>query len=300
MRGAFDVDFIIAMVFFVAVYANLYVALPTLISTFRVNTDSFWSEAVYLSDTFINTAGEPKNWSEGGAGFAGNYSGTPNPCTIFWSNGSKTSCVATLQLPDGYYHGMTSIDNMTLKFPVTSGAPNNTFLRVDACGPVSGTNVGIYVTVNGTRTLVESNNYAACGVPINFHTHTYDLSSYLPDSNNEYNVSINGTTAYYDFATLNTTLRKTLTQAGFAYYNTTTRPCILDRSKVVTLANMSCDDIEGASDVLFDFKVMVSTFKENITCTTALPKYTKLVERACYLREDEKTYTPARLKLWVW
>ena len=89
---------------------------------------------------------------------------------------------------------------------------------------------------------------------------------------------------------------------GFAYYNITTFPNIIDKRKIDAIASQSCSTLKTNTDFTFNFKV---SFINNYTvgntssCSASQPSDARKVERTVYIW-DGMNFTSAKMELYTW
>ena len=89
---------------------------------------------------------------------------------------------------------------------------------------------------------------------------------------------------------------------GFAYYNRTTYPNILDKKKVEELTSQNCLDLLEYTDLTINFIVIIETEKGiSYGCIAAVgsPSDVRTIERVVYLF-DGQNYTSSKLILQTW
>ncbi len=63
MKGDMNIDFVMAIILFVSVYAVLYTVLPSATIGFKDTPDPLATASYYFSDVLVTTPGIPANWS---------------------------------------------------------------------------------------------------------------------------------------------------------------------------------------------------------------------------------------------
>lgn len=63
MKGDMNIDFVMAIILFVSVYAVLYTLLPSATIGFKKTPDPLATASYYFSDVLVTTPGIPANWS---------------------------------------------------------------------------------------------------------------------------------------------------------------------------------------------------------------------------------------------
>jgi len=63
MRGDLNIDFVMAIILFVSVYALLYTLLPSATISFKKTPDPLATASYYFSDILMTTPGIPINWT---------------------------------------------------------------------------------------------------------------------------------------------------------------------------------------------------------------------------------------------
>jgi len=63
MKGDINVDFVMAVILFVSVYAMLYVLLPSATISFKKTPDPLATASYYFSDVLVTTPGIPAEWT---------------------------------------------------------------------------------------------------------------------------------------------------------------------------------------------------------------------------------------------
>jgi hypothetical protein len=72
---------------------------------------------------------------------------------------------------------------------------------------------------------------------------------------------------------------------------------IFEIDKAVALNNSLCTDIK--TDITKNFKLSIETSTVTYGCNATVPATARLVERSIYIK-DGLSYTPAKLRVWVW
>jgi hypothetical protein len=62
MKGDINVDFVMAVILFVSVYAMLYMLLPAATISFKKTPDPLWTASHYFADVLMTSPGIPSNW----------------------------------------------------------------------------------------------------------------------------------------------------------------------------------------------------------------------------------------------
>jgi len=63
MKGDINVDFVMAVILFVSVYAMLYMLLPAATISFKKTPDPLYTTGRFFSDILVTTTGIPANWT---------------------------------------------------------------------------------------------------------------------------------------------------------------------------------------------------------------------------------------------
>ena len=84
MKGDINVDFVMAVILFVSVYAMLYMLLPAATISFKKTPDPFYTTGQFFSDVLLTSTGIPANWttiagvSKLGFAYGNNITSFPN------------------------------------------------------------------------------------------------------------------------------------------------------------------------------------------------------------------------------
>jgi hypothetical protein len=64
MKGDLNIDFTMAIILFISVYAMLYILLPSATISFKKTPDPLQTASTYFADVLTVTPGIPANWSD--------------------------------------------------------------------------------------------------------------------------------------------------------------------------------------------------------------------------------------------
>ncbi len=86
---------------------------------------------------------------------------------------------------------------------------------------------------------------------------------------------------------------------GFAWFNTSIYPNIIDKVKFNAAAGQSCDTLKTKTDISTNFKIELESNNTNISCSGTAPNNARRIERTVFVY-DGMNITGGIFRIYMW